>query len=398
MLTKGDYGMSTQNSKKTSSSQKMLTPREKAKRRRRNTILIIIEVIVLLAVLVACIYIYKMLDSGSDDDNGGIVTDKVHDSNGIPQGANDEVIDKMQNEEDNPMKDYTLIALFGVDSRAANLNKENSRSDTIMIAAIHKKTNEVKLVSVYRDTYLNTGDDYYAKCNTAYALGGYTQAVAMLNANLDLYIEDYITIGFAGLIETIDALGGIYVDVDSAEIKHLNNYQITMAEDLNKTYTEVTETGYQLLNGIQATAYCRIRYTKGDDYKRAERQREVVMAILEQAKKASLTELTEAVNGIIKQVSTSLTLDEILNVVASVKDYKIADQNGFPNSTMRTSGTITGKGDCVVPVSLAKNVKWLHEFLFNDTDYQVSITVQSYSDTIYSQVYPYLGELVNENK
>ncbi len=389
--------MSTQKNRTESSSKKMMTPREKAKRRRRNTILIIIEVVVLLAVLAACIWIFKLLDPPGDDQSG-MVTEKVQDSNGIPQGANEEVIEKMENEEHNPMKDYTLIALFGVDSRAANLNKENSRSDTIMLAAIHKQTSEVKLVSVYRDTYLNTGDDYYAKCNTAYALGGYTQAVAMLNANLDLYIEDYITIGFNGLIETIDALGGVYVDVDSAEIKHLNNYQITMAADLNRTYTEVTETGYQLLNGIQATAYCRIRYTKGDDYKRAERQREVVMAILEQAKKASLSELTEAVNGIIKQVSTSLTLDEILNVVAAVKDFNISEQDGFPNSKMRTSGTITGKGSCVVPVSLAKNVKWLHEFLFDDTDYQVSSTVQSYSDTIYGQVYPYLGELVNEKE
>lgn len=389
--------MSTQNEQRRgNSSHRPLTPRERQKRKRRNMILITIEVIILLALVALCIYLFAPGGLGLGNSSDSNFTNKVNDEDGIPQGANEEIIDQMESDENNPMKDYTLIALFGVDSRVENLEAGNNRSDTIMIAAINKDTHDVKLVSVYRDTYLNVGDDYYSKCNSAYALGGYQQAVSMLNANLDLYIEDYVTIGFAGLIDTIDSLGGVYIDVDSAEISHLNNYQICMAEELNRNYTEVTSTGYQLLNGIQATAYCRIRYTAGDDYKRAERQREVIAAILEQAKKASLTELTSAAKSIIKEVSTSLTLDEILDVLGVISNYDISSQAGFPEDSMRTSGTIGSKGSCVIPVSLTSNVKWLHEFLFDDTEYEVSTMVQSYSDTIYGQVYKYLGELVNE--
>lgn len=401
--------MSTQN--KNQSSGKTNVSREERNRRKktRNIILIAVEIVILLLLAGVCVYLFGDscgLGIGSkkgkgDSGSNNPFTNKVSDEDGIPLGANEEIVqsmgtDNQEAERENPMKNYRLIALFGVDSRVENLTSGNNRSDTIMIAAINKETNDIKLVSVYRDTYLNVGDDYYCKCNTAYALGGYEQAVTMLNSNLDLYIEDYITIGFAGLIDAVDALGGIYIDVDSSEISHLNNYQICMAEELERNYTEVTETGYQLLNGIQATAYCRIRYTKGDDYKRAERQREVIMALLEKAKTSSLSALTEAANKVIKEVSTSLSLNDILDVLGVISKYDITTQGGFPEESMRTSGTIGSKGSCVVPVSLAKNVKWLHQFLFEDDEYEVSAMVESYSNTIYSQTYQFLGELVNE--
>lgn len=401
--------MSAQNDNKSKSNVATRESVRNKKRRTRNIILIVVEIVVLLALAGVCVYLFGdscglgigSKKGGSDKGAGNPFTNKVSDDDGIPLGANEEIIQQMgdgssEDDTDNPMKNYHLVALFGVDSRVENLAAGNNRSDTIMIAAINKETSDVKLVSVYRDTYLNVGDDYYCKCNAAYALGGYEQAVSMLNSNLDLYIEDYITIGFAGLIDVVDALGGIYIDVDEAEIDHLNNYQICMAEELNRQYTEVAETGYQLLNGIQATAYCRIRYTKGDDYKRAERQREVIMAILDKAKTASISALTEAANKVIKEVSTSLTLNEILDLVGVISKYDITKQGGFPDEKMRTSGTIGSKGSCVIPVSLAKNVKWLHQFLFDDDDYKVSATVESYSNTVYNQVYQFLGELVNE--
>ncbi len=123
------------------------------------------------------------------------------------------------------LKGYRNIALFGVDSRDQKLDK-NTLSDTIMIASINLDTKEVKLVSVYRDTWLNLSTDSYNKANAAYARGGYKQAMAMLNMNLDLDVEDFVTIGFDGLIDVIEAVGGIEVDVKQAEIDHINNYQI----------------------------------------------------------------------------------------------------------------------------------------------------------------------------
>ena len=145
------------------------------------------------------------------------------------------------------MKGYRNIALFGVDSTTGALTK-NTRSDTIMIASINQDTGECKLVSIYRDTYLNLSNDSYNKCNAAYAKGGPEQAINMLNMNLDMNITDFVTVGFAGLTDAVDALGGVMIDVDDSEISHLNNYQLCIAEDLKRSYTPVKDTGYQLLD------------------------------------------------------------------------------------------------------------------------------------------------------
>lgn len=287
----------------------------------------------------------------------------------------------VEQKEETTMKGYRNIALFGVDSTTGALDK-NTRSDSIMIASINLDTGKCKLVSVYRDTYLNLSNDSYNKCNAAYAKGGPKQAINMLNMNLDMNITDFVTVGFAGLTDTIDALGGIMIDVDSEELKHINSYQICMAEDLKRSYTPVTSTGYQLLDGLQATAYCRIRYTAGDDFKRAERQREVLMAIADKAKTASPATLNTIANDVFKEVYTSLDISEILELLGEIGKYEIVDQGGFPEESMRTTGTIGSKGSCVVPVNLEENVAWLHGFLFEDEAYTPSEQVKEYSEKI----------------
>jgi len=295
----------------------------------------------------------------------------------------------VQEAQETTMKGYRNIALFGVDSTTGALTK-NTRSDTIMIASINQDTGECKLVSIYRDTFMNLSNDSYNKCNAAYAKGGPEQAINMLNMNLDMNITDFVTVGFAGLTDAIDALGGVYIDVDDSEISHLNNYQLCIAEDLKRSYTPVKDTGYQLLDGLQATGYCRIRYTAGDDFKRAERQREVLVAVADQAKKAKLTTLTETANSVFDEVYTSLDLSEIIDMLGHVGDYYISDQSGFPQEDMRDTATIGSKGSCVIPLSLEDNVKWLHKFLFDADDYEPSSTVKECSEKIYEETNGYL--------
>lgn len=354
--------------------QKKAVAKKKEKKKRGKILLFIVEIFVLLLMMVVLYGVLKTEKVGKVD---------------IPEEdivINEEVREKQET----TMKGYRNIALFGVDSRDGALDK-NTRSDTIMIASINQDTGECKLVSVYRDTYLNLSNDSYNKCNSAYAKGGPMQAINMLNMNLDMNITDFVTVGFAGLSNTIDALGGVMIDVDEAEIKHLNNYQLCMAEDLKRDYTPVTSTGYQLLDGLQATAYCRIRYTAGDDFKRAERQREVLMAIADKAKTASPATLNEIANQAFGQIYTSLDLSEILELLGDITKYEIVDQAGFPEDNMRATGTIGSKGSCVVPVSLAENVTWLHKFLFEDEAYTASEAVQEYSEKIKSDTSGYLN-------
>lgn len=350
-----------------------MTAKERARKKRNKILLIVVE----LFVLVIMVFVLYGVVQGS----------KVgkHDMKEEDIVINPEVKER---EETTKMKGYRNIALFGVDSTTGALAK-NTRSDTIMIASINLDTGECKLVSVYRDTYLNLSNDSYNKCNSAYAKGGPEMAISMLNMNLDMNITDFVTVGFAGLSDTIDALGGVMIDVDEAEINHLNSYQFTMAQQLKKEYKEVTQTGYQRLNGLQATAYCRIRYTAGDDFKRTERQREVLMAVAEEAKKASPATLNEIANSVFNEVYTSLDLAEIIELLGEISNYEIVDQAGFPNEQYRTTGNIGSKGSCVIPVDLTENVEWLHGFLFGE-DYTASSDVQKYSEKIKGDTSPYL--------
>ncbi len=348
------------------SGQKM-SAREREKRKRKKIILFIVEIFALLLMVVVLYGVTKGEKVGKVDLKEEDIV------------INQEVKER---EESTKMKGYRNIALFGVDSTTGALAK-NTRSDTIMIASINQDTGECKLVSVYRDTYLNLSNDTYNKCNAAYAKGGPEMAINMLNMNLDMNITDFVTVGFAGLSDTIDALGGIMIDVDEAEIGHLNSYQFTMAEDLKRPYKEVTQTGYQLLNGLQATAYCRIRYTAGDDFKRTERQREVLMAVTEAARKASPSVINQIANDIFNEIYTSLDLSEIISLLGDIGKYRIVDQAGFPHEDYRTRGNVGTKGSCVIPVDLKTNVEWLHSFLFNE-DYSASGDVQSYSEKIKS--------------
>ena len=298
-------------------------------------------------------------------------------------------VEKLQEQEGSVLQGYRNIALFGVDSTEGALTK-NTRSDTIMIASINLDTGDCKLVSVYRDTYLNLSNDTYNKCNAAYAKGGPMQAINMLNMNLDMNITDFVTVGFSGLTETIDALGGVYIDVKEEEISHLNNYQISIVGTTKDgktytaaegSYTPVTQAGYQKLNGLQATAYCRIRYV-GNDFERTARQRRVLKAVADEAKKASPAQLEKIANSVFDKVYTSLDITEIVSLLGNISKYNIVDEGGFPTADMLTTGNIGKKGSCVVPQSLESNVTWLHEFLFDEKDYEPSSAVKEYSAKI----------------
>ena len=287
--------------------------------------------------------------------------------------------------EDGMMAGYQNIALFGVDSREQDLLSGDNRSDAIMVCSINKKTGDTRLVSVYRDTLLDIGGGEYRKCNAAYAYGGPQQAVAMLNKNLDLNITDFVTVGFEGLTETIDALGGIDLEITEEEMEYMNSYMDDMYYEIGTEYDEVTDYGMQHLSGIQATAYCRIRYTEGDDFKRAQRQRTVLQLTLEKAKKANPLQLIAAANAALSNTATSLNTGELFLLILRAKTMDLTESTGFPSAEDRIFATINGES-CVVPYYLTTNVRNLHMVLFGQEDYEPSSTVYEINDVINSYV------------
>ena len=349
--------------------QRRVSAKQRAAKKRRKVIIFGVEIAVIL-IMVAVLYLVMTHTNNEGPKVTVLETEELR----IPEEV----------QQDEAMKGYMNIALFGVDATKDSQLYKGSRSDSIMIASINMDTGDIKLVSVYRDSY--------QKCNAAYSYGGAEQAVKMLNMNLDMDITNFVTVGYKGLSEVIDGLGGVYIDVDSEEIKHINNYQIGIAEVLKCDYTPVTETGVQLLNGLQATAYCRIRYTAGNDFKRAARQREVIQAIEDQAKKADYDTLSKVFNSAIDDVYTSLDSKDILDLLANITKYRIVDEGGFPEETMRATGNIGAKGSSVVPLDLESNVVWLHQFLFDDANYTVTDSVKEYSRKIASDTAPYLNK------
>lgn len=364
-----------------SSKQKGST-KKKRKLKVGKIILLIFEVFLLVGVGILLLGVLKTTG------DSGITKYEINDAQ-----ANSDV--KENFEKDENLQQYRNIALFGVDPRNGQLGK-GTRTDTIMICSINEVTGDVKLVSVYRDTYLNIGNDVYNKCNSAYAKGGPEQAITMLNMNLDLYITDFVTVGFEGLMDTIDALGGVDIDVTKAEIPHLNNYQASMycteenPNNLTTNYTPVKNPGLQTLTGYQALAYCRIRAV-GNDFQRTERQRNVLQQILLKAKQEDPATLTKIANEVFPLIATSLDVEELLSLISNVGKYSITETSGFPFEDSITTGNIGSKGSCVVPIDLEYNVELLHEFLYPGVDYTVSEDVKIYSQKIYNDTSSYVG-------
>lgn len=277
------------------------------------------------------------------------------------------------------LEGYTNIALFGLDNRKGG-NYETGNSDTIMIASINNKTKEVKLISVYRDTYLGIGGGKFRKANAAYANGGAKEAVQMLNSNLDLDITDYVCVDWKALIDAIDVLGGIDVEVTSQEVYEINWNTFEQDNTLGIHTPRLSGEGLMRLNGSQAVGYARIRNTAGDDYLRASRQRIVLEQMLAAAKNTDIGTLTSMVSSMCDDISTSMTLARMLGMAKDVTKYSIASTTGFPFELTTRDLQITGS--TVIPIDLANNVKELHTFMFGDEDYQVSETVQDISDAI----------------
>ena len=278
------------------------------------------------------------------------------------------------------LKGYRNIALLGIDSRADDYSPGN-RSDCIIIASLNEETNAVKLTSVYRDTYVyveENGSKKLDKITHAYAYGGAQNTLKSLNEALDLNITEYVTVNFDAVIAAVDALGGITLNIDSSELQYINSYIDATSSTSGVSSSHITRTGSQTVDGVQAVAYSRIRYTSGGDYKRTERMRDVISAMLAKAKTLSLGQLNSFANTILPRISTNITSGEIIGLIPSLASINVSDSQGWPYEVRG----ITLNAWYGVPVTLESNVIELHKELFGQEDYQVSDTVKEMSDAI----------------
>lgn len=272
------------------------------------------------------------------------------------------------------LEEYRNILLLGLDSTSFT----GSRSDCIILVTINNRTKNVKLTSIYRDSYLDINNYGLDKITHAYAYGGPALSMSSINKNLDLNIKEFATVNFDTVVSVVDAVGGVQIPINSEEVKYINTYIKAVNTQLGRNSSSITTPGTYTLDGVQALAYSRIRYTDGGDYKRTERMRDVLTAVFAKAKTKSIPELNSLLDTLLPHVYTNISKDEIISLLPQAASYNVTDSIGWPYEVKG----ITLDRWYGVPVTLEQNVKKLHEQVFGETDYTVSDTVKSISNKI----------------
>ena len=358
----------------------------KYKKMRRRKIIFGIEISVLL-ILSGILFVYAWINRSMDKMNQDTL-----DSSQIQ--INSEV---KANTDLSQMSGTQVIALVGVDARGVEGSElaESMNSDTIILCCIDHDKQEIRMVSIMRDTWMNMAkytDEYYEfdKANSAYNRGGPESMLSMLNTNLDFALTDYVTVNFKALADAIDVLGGLDIEMTNAECVHANNYNrevseaqgveyeaIPYDEDLGDDYSEVRH-----VSGALATSYARIRYGGGDDAKRTSRQR-IVINLMVQKLKQNPTKIPEILDKVMGNVSTSLTKNEILELGMHAVTYTMGTSYAYPFQLCYGENVVNALGeDVVIPVTLEFNVRELHEYLYPGLSYEPSAAVTEYSDYI----------------
>lgn len=358
----------------------------KYKKMRRRKIIFGIEITVLL-ILSGILFVYAWINRSMDKMNQDTL-----DSSQIQ--INSEV---KANTDLSQMSGTQVIALVGVDARGVEGSElaESMNSDTIILCCIDHDKQEIRMVSIMRDTWMNMAkytDEYYEfdKANSAYNRGGPESMLSMLNTNLDFALTDYVTVNFKALADAIDVLGGLDIEMTNAECVHANNYNrevseaqgveyeaIPYDEDLGDDYSEVRH-----VSGALATSYARIRYGGGDDAKRTSRQR-IVINLMVQKLKQNPTKIPEILDKVMGNVSTSLTKNEILELGMHAVTYTMGTSYAYPFQLCYGENVVNALGeDVVIPVTLEFNVRELHEYLYPGLSYEPSAAVAEYSDYI----------------
>ena len=358
----------------------------KYKKMRRRKIIFGIEITVLL-ILSGILFVYAWINRSMDKMNQDTL-----DSSQIQ--INSEV---KANTDLSQMSGTQVIALVGVDARGVEGSElaESMNSDTIILCCIDHDKQEIRMVSIMRDTWMNMAkytDEYYEfdKANSAYNRGGPESMLSMLNTNLDFALTHYVTVNFKALADAIDVLGGLDIEMTNAECVHANNYNrevseaqgveyeaIPYDEDLGDDYSEVRH-----VSGALATSYARIRYGGGDDAKRTSRQR-IVINLMVQKLKQNPTKIPEILDKVMGNVSTSLTKNEILELGMHAVTYTMGTSYAYPFQLCYGENVVNALGeDVVIPVTLEFNVRELHEYLYPGLSYEPSAAVTEYSDYI----------------
>lgn len=341
-------------------------------------ILVIIIAIILLAVGIGFLFINNKIGKMKFDN-------KNYSNNEL--GISDQQAQNLNN--------FRNIAILGIDSRYNDYD-DFSRTDCIMIASINKTNNNISLFSIYRDTLVQMeldGKVRLDKINHAY-YGGVENTLKTINTNFDLNVTEYVMIDFKSVADLVDKVGGVEINITSEELKYINDYIKDNNKANDSKAKNITKAGKQTLNGTQALAYARIRYTSGGDYKRTERMRTVLEKTAEKIKTKNILEINNIVDEILPEIRTNISKGDIESLLPQTLNFNFTNTFGFPYNVKSMSldlkdyyeGTTKGADSYVIPLELSTDVKKLHKELFAEENYEVSSNVKEIEEKIKEKI------------
>lgn len=255
------------------------------------------------------------------------------------------------------------VVFFGVDSRTGQLGA-GTRSDSIMIVHLDHDTEEIRVMSIYRDCMVKLDGYGYEKITHAHSYGGPEFAMETINKNLDLDIKDYVTVNFNNVKELVDTVGGVELYVTQEEAAHIDG---------------VPDLGLYTLDGAQALAYSRIRHATGGDYVRAERQRTVLFKLFEKMKTMDSGTKLSIADTMLRKINTNMRSEKVTEILLYLDRYEIAEMTAFPQ--VFYGGSVDGHW-VEVPVTMEDMASSVHAFMYGDSTYSASDTVKGISNEL----------------
>ena len=333
----------------------------------------IIRVVIALAVLAATI-VTSVFAAGFAKDFVYSKMDKLAD---LKVAKSELDIDRKVGEQ---LSGYTNVLFLGIDTRDVKNNK-GSRSDAILMASINNKTSDIKVASVFRDSYLYIpAEGFCDKVTHAHAYGGAEEAMKVLNRNLDLNIRDVVVVNWGSVAKAVDAMGGLKVYIRKNEIAQMNKYIRDTRGTIGGKRTHIKHAGMRNLNGVEAVTYARIRKgASGGDKARARRMRKLFRAGIDKVRHMDVQQINKLADEILPQIQTNMSNDRLTDLFIRFTRYRITSSFGWP---FDYEGWYSGYGWYDVPITLKSNVIKLHKRLFGQENYEPTKRVKKYNEMV----------------
>ena len=279
----------------------------------------------------------------------------------------DEVV-KSTEEQGTMVEGITNILLVGTDGEYV---EKGNRSDGMMLVTIDSKNKDIRISSIARDTYVDIPGYSTEKLTHAYAYEGIDLLREVFKVNFNLDIDKYIAVNFVSFMDIMDELGGVEVNVEEKDIKEINKYidacygYYKNKDEKDKEY--ITKSGVQRLNGYQALAFSRIRYTDSA-FARDNRHREVAESVYKEFAQKGVETYKKCADIILNNTKTNISPIEMMNLaytVLKINDKDI-DQFQFPLEEYRNGHIINKQKGWVLEWDKEPNLEAWHKFIFGE--------------------------------